>query len=75
MTTPIKRTLLWMMGGRVAAVTLLLGSAVLIQIHAPGTFPVDPFFAKDGAGTLLKIKVDGTSREPKFGLDRGRKAD
>jgi hypothetical protein len=33
--------------------------------------PVDPFFAKRGAGTFLKIKVDGTSREPKFGLDRG----
>lgn len=48
MTTPIKHTLLWLMGGRVAAVTLLLGSAVLIQIHAPGTFPVDPFFALIG---------------------------
>jgi hypothetical protein len=33
--------------------------------------PVDPFFAKRGAGTFLKIKVDGTSKEPKFGLDRG----
>jgi hypothetical protein len=33
--------------------------------------PVDPFFAKRGAGTFLKIKVDGTSRQPKFGLDRG----
>jgi hypothetical protein len=35
--------------------------------------PVDPFFAKKGAGTFLRIKVAGTSREPKFGLDRGRK--
>jgi hypothetical protein len=34
--------------------------------------PVDPFFAKEGAGTFLKIKIDGTSREPKFGLDRGK---
>jgi hypothetical protein len=33
--------------------------------------PVDPFFAKRGAGTFLKIKVDGTSQQPKFGLDRG----
>jgi hypothetical protein len=32
--------------------------------------PVDPFFAKNGAGTFLKIKVDGNSGEPKFGLDR-----
>jgi hypothetical protein len=33
--------------------------------------PVDPVFAKRGAGTFLKIKVDGTSQHPKFGLDRG----
>jgi hypothetical protein len=32
--------------------------------------PVDPFFAKNGAGTYLKIKVVGTAKEPKFGLDR-----
>ena len=32
--------------------------------------PVDPFFAKDGAGTVLKIKVSGSSKQPKFGLDR-----
>jgi hypothetical protein len=35
--------------------------------------PVDPFFSKDGAGTVLPVKVAGSSREPKFGLDRGRK--
>lgn len=29
--------------------------------------PVDPFLSRDGAGTLLKIKVTGTSKEPKFG--------
>jgi hypothetical protein len=34
--------------------------------------PVDPFFAKNGAGTFLRIKVEGNSRQPKFGLDRGR---
>jgi hypothetical protein len=32
--------------------------------------PVDPFFSKNGAGTYLKIKVQGSSKEPKFGLDR-----
>ncbi len=32
--------------------------------------PVDPFFAKRGAGTFLNVKVGGTSRHPKFGLDR-----
>ena len=35
--------------------------------------PVDPFFAKQGAGTLLHIKVGGTSKDPQFGLDRGKK--
>ncbi len=31
--------------------------------------PVDPFFSKHGAGTYLKIKVEGNSHQPKFGLD------
>jgi len=31
--------------------------------------PVDPFFEKNGAGTFLRIKVDGTTAQPKFGLD------
>jgi hypothetical protein len=30
--------------------------------------PVDPFFAKNGAGTYLNIAVTGSSHEPKFGL-------
>jgi hypothetical protein len=34
--------------------------------------PVDPFFAKEGAGTLLKIAVTGTRSNPKFGLDKGQ---
>jgi len=34
--------------------------------------PVDPFFAKEGAGTLLHIKVDGSSKKPNFGLNRNR---
>jgi hypothetical protein len=33
--------------------------------------PADPFFAKDGAGTQLKIRIDGTREEPRFGRDRG----
>ena len=32
--------------------------------------PVDPLFAKNGAGTFLKIKIVGTAKQPKFGLDR-----
>jgi hypothetical protein len=34
--------------------------------------PVDPFFSQRGAGTFLRIKVNGNANEPKFGLDRGR---
>ncbi len=32
--------------------------------------PVDPFFAKNGAGTFVRIKIEGSSHQPKFGLDR-----
>jgi hypothetical protein len=35
--------------------------------------PVDPFFAKHGAGTEVPFKVTGTNDEPHFGLDFGRK--
>jgi len=35
--------------------------------------PVDPFFSKAGAGTLLPIKVTGTRENPEFGFDRGAK--
>jgi hypothetical protein len=35
--------------------------------------PIDPFFSKQGAGTLIRIQVTGTSKDPKFGRDRGKK--
>jgi len=35
--------------------------------------PLDPFFSKDGAGTLIHIQVVGSSKEPKFGRDKGSK--
>ena len=37
--------------------------------------PVDPFFSKNGAGTFLRIQVVGSSKEPKFGRDKGSKDD
>jgi hypothetical protein len=37
--------------------------------------PVDPFFSKAGAGTLLPIQITGTRSAPKFGLDRGKKTE
>jgi hypothetical protein len=35
--------------------------------------PVDPFFAKNGNGTFLRIKVEGSSQNPSFGRDPGGK--
>lgn len=35
--------------------------------------PVDPFFARGGAGTLLPIRITGPRSGPSFGLDRARK--
>ena len=37
--------------------------------------PLDPFFSKGGAGTLLHIQVTGSSKEPKFGREKGSKSD
>jgi hypothetical protein len=34
--------------------------------------PFDPLFRKDGAGTRLVIKVEGTQNQPKIGLDFGK---
>jgi hypothetical protein len=30
---------------------------------------VDPLLAKDGAGTVLPIKITGTAKQPKFGVE------
>jgi hypothetical protein len=35
--------------------------------------PVDPFFAKQGSGTLIHIEVTGSSKDPQFGRDHGKK--
>jgi hypothetical protein len=35
--------------------------------------PADPFFARNGNGTFLHIKVEGSSQNPSFGLDPGGK--
>lgn len=33
--------------------------------------PADRFFEKNGAGTFLKIRIDGDAHHPHFGLDHG----
>ena len=42
--TPTRRKLLWLIAARATVITLLLGSAILIQIKSPGALPIDPFF-------------------------------
>src|SRR5215471_4329475 len=49
----MRRSLLWLIGGRAAVITLLLGSASLILYRTPDAltpdeFPVAPFFAMIG---------------------------
>jgi AsmA-like C-terminal region len=34
--------------------------------------PINPLFRKKGAGAVLPIKITGTRRDPKFGLDWGK---
>lgn len=35
--------------------------------------PIDPFFAKQGAGAVIPIKITGTRSQPSFGLELRRK--
>ena len=37
--------------------------------------PADPFFEKNGAGTYLRIRIDGPSEAPHFGLDHNKPGD
>ena len=53
--TALRRKLLWLIGGRAGVITFLLGSAILIPLKAPGSFPVDPFFALIGLTYALTI--------------------
>ena len=34
--------------------------------------PADRFFAKEGAGMLVRIKIDGTRDQPKFSRDKDK---
>jgi two-component system sensor histidine kinase PilS (NtrC family) len=40
----LRRTVAWMIAIRAVIGTLLLGSALVLQLRSPGSFPVDPFF-------------------------------
>ncbi|MGH9372726.1 MAG: two-component system sensor histidine kinase NtrB [Vicinamibacterales bacterium] len=43
-TSTLHRKLLSLIAARAAVISVLLGSAVLIQIKSPGSLPIDPFF-------------------------------
>jgi two-component system, NtrC family, sensor histidine kinase PilS len=51
----LRRRLVWLIGIRVVIGTVLLGSAVAVQLNAPGTFPVDPLFLLIGMTYLLNV--------------------
>ena len=43
--TELNRRLAWLIAVRAIISTVLLGSATLVQISAPGSFPIDPFYS------------------------------
>jgi two-component system sensor histidine kinase PilS (NtrC family) len=54
-TPDYRRRLVWLIAARVVVSTLLLGSAVVFQIAAPGSLPIDPFFFLIGLTYCLSI--------------------
>ncbi|MGH9314586.1 MAG: two-component system sensor histidine kinase NtrB [Vicinamibacterales bacterium] len=62
MSTSLRRKLLWLIAIRAVALTIVLGSAILVQIQAPGTFPVDPFFFLIGLTYALTALYAVTTR-------------
>jgi len=50
-----RHRLLWLIAGRAAAITALLGSAILVEYRGLGVFPIDPFFGLIGLTYALTI--------------------
>ncbi len=46
---------MWLIGARVVVSTLLLGSAIMFQVAAPGSLPIDPFFFLIGLTYALSV--------------------
>jgi two-component system sensor histidine kinase PilS (NtrC family) len=51
----LRRKLFWLITIRVSISTLLLGSAVVLQLASPGAFPVEPLFLLIGVTYALNI--------------------
>jgi two-component system, NtrC family, sensor histidine kinase PilS len=56
MSPNFRRRLLWLIGGRAVVVTLLLGTAILMDdLSAPGSLPINPFFFLIGLTYALTL--------------------
>jgi hypothetical protein len=58
----LRRTVAWMIAIRAIIGTLLLGSALVLQLRSPGSFPVDPFFFLIGLIYCLTVAYALTLR-------------
>ena len=61
-SSDLRRTVAWLIAIRAIIGTILLGSAIVLQITAPGSFPVDPFFFLIGLTYVLTITFALTLR-------------
>ena len=59
----MRRKLLSLITARAAVVSVLLGSAVLIQIKSPGSLPIDPLVAMIGLTFALTVVYSVTIRQ------------
>ena len=58
----LRRRLSTLIAARVVLVTVLFGSAILIQVNRPGSFPVDPYFPLIGLTYALSVFYLSTLR-------------
>jgi two-component system sensor histidine kinase PilS (NtrC family) len=57
-----QRKLVWLIGLRAVLVTVLLGSAILVELSAPGSVPSRPFFVLIGLTYALTALYAATAR-------------
>jgi two-component system sensor histidine kinase PilS (NtrC family) len=62
LSTELRRKVAWLIAVRAVISTILLGSAVVMQITAPGSLPVDPLFFLIGLTYALTIAYALTLR-------------
>ncbi|MEO5897935.1 MAG: ATP-binding protein [Vicinamibacterales bacterium] len=62
MLSTLRRKLLWLIAGRVAVASLLLGLAPLIRSTTPGPLAFDPFYALIGLSYALSVVYAATLR-------------